>query len=516
MGLIASIMSRLTPYAIQEHLPRASTSCALATVVILALLGLRRWQHKSPYKSLRGPKASSGLGFLLDLHNPESLNWHFEMAEKYGHVAKLDGGMMQRDALYITDPAALNAVLVRNDHSFQQSSDIAGLFGLIHHGDGDEHKKHRKVVDPIFTITHISRLTPLFYNVIHQLQAAINAELVDKPQGLEVDILDWLVRTTLELIAQAGLGHTFNSFDHTSREFKEFQWAITSVLPIAGRMFFFLPFMQSWRKIRPVWFRRLLSTLVTYLPWSAPREFKKACDTLHPVYESVLEGKKKLYREGGMSALEANASSGKDLMTILFKSNREADPQDQLSDQAVIANMGSVVHGAQETTARTLARFILLLALNTELQARLRTEVREARKLKGSDDDFEFRELENLPLLDAVCRETLRLFTPVTFVWRQTMEDTVVPLHYPIIATDGTRLRSLLITKGTTVYLGLAAANRSQAIWGPDADNFKPERWMGKRAYELITNEGVRLPGSYSNMRTQGMPRNEVYYSRDK
>ncbi|KAG6858555.1 hypothetical protein C0991_002510, partial [Blastosporella zonata] len=53
------------------------------------------WRRKSPYQSLQGPKSSSRLGFLLDLHNPEGLDWHFEMTEKYGHVAKLDGGVMR-------------------------------------------------------------------------------------------------------------------------------------------------------------------------------------------------------------------------------------------------------------------------------------------------------------------------------------------------------------------------------------------------------------------------------------
>lgn len=38
---------------------------------------------------------------------------------------------------------------------------------------------------------------------------------------------------------------------------------------------------------------------------------------------------------------------------------------------------------------------------------------------KGNGEDLDFYELNNLPLLDAVCKETLRVFSPVTFVWRQ-------------------------------------------------------------------------------------------------
>jgi len=478
-------------------------------LALVSFSAIRRWRRKSPYKHIPGPKSSSILGYLLDLHNPEGLDWHFQMIEKYGHVAKLDGGIMGPDALYITDPAALNAILVRDHDVFRESTEFAGLFGLIHHGDGlasvygEEHKKQRKLVDPIFTTARISRLTPLFYNVMRQLQANLDAEIAESPKGHEIDILDRLVRTTLELIAQGGLGHTFDSFNPKSKEFIEFHWAITSVLPIGSRLFLFLPYLDSWRKMEPVWLRRFLAKAVTYLPWSAPREFNKACDVMHPVYQDLLEGKKQLYREGGMSALEESATNGKDLMTILFQLNWEAEKQNRLPDDVVIANMGSVVHGAQETTSGAMSRFISLLALNPDLQSRMRDELRAARAKKGNEEDFDFNELNSLPLMDAVCRETLRLFTPVTFVWRQTMEDTVVPLQYAIRdPATGAMTRELLITKGTAVYLGLAAANRSKAMWGPDGSEFKPERWSGKLGNEVNTPGGGRLPGLYSNMMT--------------
>jgi cytochrome P450 len=96
----------------------------------------------------------------------------------------------------------------------------------------------------------------------------------------------------------------------------------------------------------------------------------------------------------------------------------------------------SVVHGAQETTASAMARFFSLMTVDPCLQQRVREELIEAKKVrsrpfmfvdmglkcpqrKGAGEDLDFYELNNLPLLDAVCRETLRLYTPVTFVWRQ-------------------------------------------------------------------------------------------------
>lgn len=82
----------------------------------------------------------------------------------------------------------------------------------------------------------------------------------------------------------------------------------------------------------------------------------------------------------------------------------------------------------------------------------------------------------------------------------RTMEDTIVPLQFPVRDNTGALIRELPIAKGTAVYLGLAAANRSNTIWGPDATEYKPERWLGKLGREGTTDNNTRLPGIYSNM----------------
>lgn len=38
---------------------------------------------------------------------------------------------------------------------------------------------------------------------------------------------------------------------------------------------------------------------------------------MHPIYSSIFENKKKVFEEGGLEALEASATGGKDLMTLL-------------------------------------------------------------------------------------------------------------------------------------------------------------------------------------------------------
>ncbi|KAF7356081.1 hypothetical protein MVEN_00938000 [Mycena venus] len=480
----------------------ATAACAF-TFIAIATSSFRKWMKaKKPYAFIPGPDPSTLAGYLLDLHSPDALGWHFNMPEEYGHVARLKGGLVGADALYITDPAALNSILIRQQAWFPESTEFAGLFGIVHCGDGvasvkgREHKKQRKYMDVLFTASRVSKLTPMFYRVARQLETKLTANLSGKPPGQVVDMLDYLTRAALEIIGTAGIGHTFNSFDDKSEAFEEFHGAITSVLPLASRLFLVLPFLESWRKLKPVWLRRTLASIATF-PWPAAGKFRAAVDAMHPVYVKLYKTRQQALEEGGSAALAENAAGGKDLITSMIQANWQADEADKMSDDVVLANMSSIVHGGQETTSSGLARFLTIIAEDVNLQQRLRAELHQAKAKKAPGEDLDFNELERLPLLDAVVREMLRIYSPVTFVWRQTTKDVLVPLTYPIRSTNtGEEVKELLIEQGTAVYLGLSAANRSTAIWGPDAAEFKPERWLKR------TQTESKLPGTYSGMMT--------------
>ncbi|KAF8217205.1 cytochrome P450 [Mycena galopus ATCC 62051] len=500
-----------------------STSQLATVAFVIALLSttisaFKNWMKTNkPYAFISGPEPSTPLGFLLDIHNHNGLGWHYSMPEKYGHVARLKGGLFGADALYITDPAALNSILVKQQAWFPESTEFAGLFGVIHCGDGvasvqgprpssfiltaqthvgREHKKQRKHMNALFTASRVSKLTPLLYDVGRQLQSKLTIALSGKPPGETVEMLDYLTRATLEMIGTAGIGHTFNSFDDKSKAFEEFHGAITSVLPLGSRLFLILPFLQSWRKMKPVWLRRTLACIGRFF-WPTAAKFNAAIHYMRPVYLKIYQARQKVLEENGSAAVAEPGAGGKDLMSSMIQANWDADEADKMPDDVVLANIGSIVHGGQETTSSSLARLLTVFAENNDLQQKLRTELQEAKAKKPPGEDLDYVELERLPLLDAVVKEMLRVYSPVTFVWRQTTKDVIVPLTYPIISTvTGEEIRELLIRQGTSVYVGLAAANRSTAIWGPDAAEFKAERWLNRTQTEL------KISGAYSGMLT--------------
>ena len=61
-----------------------------------------------------------------------------------------------------------------------------------------------------------------------------------------------------------------------------------------------------------------------------------------------------------------------------------------------------------DTTSGALSRILYLLAQHTEVQEKLRQEIKDARAQAGGAD-LDYNGLDGLPYLDAVIRETLRL-----------------------------------------------------------------------------------------------------------
>lgn len=66
----------------------------------------------------------------------------------------------------------------------------------------------------------------------------------------------------------------------------------------------------------------------------------------------------------------------------------------------------TIIFAAMDTTSNAMARTLQLLATHPDVQTKLRREIIDA---KTGERPLDYDQLHNLPYLDAVCRETLRL-----------------------------------------------------------------------------------------------------------
>ena len=76
-----------------------------------------------------------------------------------------------------------------------------------------------------------------------------------------------------------------------------------------------------------------------------------------------------------------------------------------------VNNSRSLTFAGTDTTSNALARILHLLSMHPDVQERLRQEITDARSA-NDNHDLSYDELIELPYLDAVCRETMRLYVP--------------------------------------------------------------------------------------------------------
>lgn len=79
----------------------------------------------------------------------------------------------------------------------------------------------------------------------------------------------------------------------------------------------------------------------------------------------------------------------------------------------------------------------------------------------------------------------------------RTKEDVVLPLLWPIKAADGKdEIKEIYLRKNTNVIISIIGINRDKRVWGDDAEEWKPERWI-KTSAEAVSR--VHIPGIYSS-----------------
>ncbi|KAK7684461.1 hypothetical protein QCA50_012408 [Cerrena zonata] len=471
-------------------------SLALITAAWFVWQIIRNWICKSSLDNIPGPKPASWFtGHLDQLFDRHGWGFQDELGERYQSVVKLQS-VLGRKALFVFDPRALHNMIVKEQYTYEPSDWVTTSIRLVMGPGvlasyGELHRRQRKMLNPVFSIKHMRHMTPIFYRVAYNLRDGMKNHIKSTFQN-DVDIVHWMHRTALELIGQGGLGHSFDPlkedipYSNFAKAMKELSAAFFH--STLERMT--LPFLV---KLGPKWFRRWL---LEWVPHQRAQRLKEISDIMDENTRKIFFDKKAAL-EAGDEAVKEQVANGKDVMSILLNENARASEEDKLSEEELLGQMTILVFAATDTTTTALAQTLHILAEQPEIQEKLRVEIKEARLKAGGDIPHD--ELMALPFLDAVCRETLRLYPPVTFITRETRKDTVMPLYRPIQGINGQTMSEIHVPKATTIIIGIRASNLNRSIWGDDVREWKPERWL-KPLPEAVTD--AHIPGVYSNLMT--------------
>eukprot|EP00884_Botryococcus_braunii_P012923 jgi/Botrbrau1/21631/Bobra.43_1s0033.1 len=202
----------------------------------------------------------------------------------------------------------------------------------------------------------------------------------------------------------------------------------------------------------------LLRLLATYFPDRTITKMLLARHTMLEVVKGIVERARKTETSvplaKGEGARGVAAGSFIHLMLSARHKNGRAFTTVEIVQQAL-----TFLLGGYETTASSLAFCVYCLAANLDKMAKLCAEVDKL----GPDIVPSVAELSTLPYLDAVFKETLRLYPPGFVAGRIFDQD------YEMLGHQ--------VPKGTAIYVNIFGIQRDSKIW-QQAEAFIPERWI--------------------------------------
>jgi cytochrome P450 len=150
----------------------------------------------------------------------------------------------------------------------------------------------------------------------------------------------------------------------------------------------------------------------------------------------------------------------------------------------------NILLAGRDTTASLLSWTTLLLARNPEVFAKLRETIISTFGTYSKPQNVTFAALKSCQYLQYVMNEVLRLYPVVPFNRRNATRDTTIPRGGGPDGQDPVYVR-----KGQSVIYTTHVMQRRKDLWGPDACEFKPDRWANRKAgWEYIPfNGGPRI-----------------------
>ncbi|KAJ7182589.1 cytochrome P450 [Mycena crocata] len=396
----------------------------------------------------------------------------FQWQKTYGPVYRTKG-CFGENRLMISDPTVLKHILSHSETYVksprQQLINVTGLGrGSLVYVEGDAHRRIRSVMNPAFSAASVRALTPTLKAAAHEL--CLRWEALCDAQG-PADVLDTypgLHDTTLQAVGEGVVGYNFQAD-------KDFAARYHNLVVTAGHRSKFSILADAVFSYIP---KPIMNIILLYFP---PPALVKLIDTkvaIGCLAKTIIKDK--------TDAFELGIEPEKDLISVLVGTNYQST--NKMTFEEVQDQFGTITVAGEDTTANTVAWSLYELAKNPDFQDRLRMELNDS----GADRSVDF---DRLPMLNGLIKEILRLYSTVPQTERVAAKDSVLPLSEPIITSSGKMVTEIPVKKGQHMVIAIASYHRLTSVWGEDAAQFNPYRWLNGNTVA----SGASI-GPYSNL----------------
>ncbi|KDO20241.1 hypothetical protein SPRG_14487 [Saprolegnia parasitica CBS 223.65] len=417
---------------------------ALAAYVVVAIA--RYVYHKrtmaAALATLPGPPSTWLLGNSGQIagHVTELYDWKLRQTIAYGATYCLRVDVLTNGSIFTSSAANLEHILSKRHANYIKppvmETVLRELLGSSIFNINVSHPSwrfQRKLIASLFSVNALKAWTTTTYTKhLASLVQALDTE------SSSIDLSPLVLSWTTHCIYEMAFGATLDADD---------MQAMHDLVHEAGELIFYR-FTHPWYVL---------------FQWCMPSEFR-----LHAVMTRI-------NALCNQTITNARATATHESTNVLAELLRRQATDASITDVLIRDMMMGMFLAGRESVGSSILWALYCVATHPHVEAILVDELGTA--------EISFESIASSVYLDAVVRETLRLFPPVPIELKCAVADDVLP--------DGT-----YVPQGAMLEYSAYVMGRDPRRWA-DADQFQPDRWLSMAtrptAYELPTfNAGVR------------------------
>ncbi|KAL2847838.1 cytochrome P450 [Aspergillus pseudoustus] len=385
---------------------------------------------------------------------------HQHLHAQYGDIVRMGPNMVS-----IADPAVI-PTLYTPRAGFPKSKFYAAFIPYTKGGslpaifttqDEDQHKQLKSPIAHIYSTSNVATLEPFVDAMLQLLTVELDKRFTGTNQVF--DLGDWLqyfafeTMGTMTFSRQYGLLRTGSDANGMLQAIWEFMLRIAPMTQI--------PWFDR------LWYKNSATATLFHRPAASP--------ILKIVSEAISEREQKRQCKEPASNNDSNSTEGASHPDFLDQFLDLLDHNPSVQPWFTRAWTFSNVIAGSDSTASVMKAAMYYLLTNTDSLLRLREELLQTcitfkpSQARGMGEPPIFpawQDIKDLPFLDACINEAARLHPPFC-----------LPLER-VVPPGGVTLAGRYFAEGTVVGMNPYVVNRHRGVFGEDADEWRPERWL--------------------------------------
>ncbi|XP_026727614.1 cytochrome P450 4C1-like [Trichoplusia ni] len=416
------------------------------SIFLLVLTALIIWRllddEVSPLDKLPGPPRRPIIGSTLEFLNISPREMFLKIRQftrDYGdrYVIKI----FKRRILHINSVKDVEIVL-SHSRNIKKSKPYTFLEAWLGTGlllsSGAKWHKRRKILTPTFHFNILKN-----FAVVMEERARGLVERLRGLDGAEVSLMPVISDYTLSTICETAMGTQLDADKSKSTVAYK-----NAIMEIGGLLL---------ARLTRVW----LHNEYIFRKFPIGKQFEKYLHQVRSFADNVIMERKSTWKPGEGDFKEDDDSIGQKKRLAMLDLLLEAENKGEIDFEGIREEVNTFMFEGHDTTAMAIVFGLMLIADHQEVQDRLYEELQTI--LDDSDKAPSMADLNDMKYLEAVIKETLRLYPSVPFIAREITEDFM--------------LDDLPIKKGVEVAVHIYDLHRRADLFN-DPEAFKPDRFL--------------------------------------